>query len=250
VAYEKCATLAPDDPDYWWHWGWSLKRQGRIEDAIEKQRKAIQCDPKYGDAWNSIGRCFEELNRHEEAFTHFRRAAENGSAYGLENVARAYRYGEGVKKDMAKAMEYYERAVEAGRCMGAYKMAKLYVDNRATKDWGIQAVRWYTRAAEQDEVRAMIALANLYRITGGGIASDAKKEFEWLSKAANLGDMTAQYRVGKMYERGRGVKQDYEQAVKWYSASKKQGWANSIRALKRCQKLLKESKGATGATPK
>jgi TPR repeat protein len=45
----------------------------------------------------------------------------------------------------------------------------------------------------------------------------------WLDKA-NQGDATAQFWLGAAYEKsGRGIKQDYEQAIKWLGKSAKQG---------------------------
>ncbi|NBT29691.1 MAG: hypothetical protein EBT18_09450, partial [Gammaproteobacteria bacterium] len=37
--------------------------------------------------------------------------------------------------------------------------------------------------------------------------------------AAEQGDATAQYNLAAMYDNGKGVPQDYEEAVKWYSKS-------------------------------
>lgn len=49
--------------------------------------------------------------------------------------------------------------------------------------------------------------------------------------AAKRGDAAAQYRLGEMYDLGRGVKQDYAQAVRWYRAAAEQGQAPAQFAL-------------------
>jgi len=49
--------------------------------------------------------------------------------------------------------------------------------------------------------------------------------------AAKKGDAAAQYRLGEMYDLGRGVKQDYAQAVLWYRAAAEQGHAPAQFAL-------------------
>ena len=46
----------------------------------------------------------------------------------------------------------------------------------------------------------------------------------WLP-LAEQGDASAQYNLGVMYEKGRGVPQDYKEAVKWYRLSAEQGHA-------------------------
>lgn len=51
------------------------------------------------------------------------------------------------------------------------------------------------------------------------------------TEAARKGDAAAQYRLGEMYDLGRGVKQDYAQAVRWYRAAAEQGHAQAQFAL-------------------
>jgi TPR repeat protein len=54
-----------------------------------------------------------------------------------------------------------------------------------------------------------------------------------IKSAANQGDVTAQYIIGKLYERGEGVKPDRNEAMKWYSLAAVQGNANAKQALDR-----------------
>lgn len=49
--------------------------------------------------------------------------------------------------------------------------------------------------------------------------------------AARSGDAAAQYRLGEMYDLGRGVAQDYAQAVAWYRRAAEQGHAPAQFAL-------------------
>ena len=48
---------------------------------------------------------------------------------------------------------------------------------------------------------------------------------------ADGGDRAAQYRLGVMYERGKGVTQDYAEAEKWYRRSADQGYAQAENNL-------------------
>jgi TPR repeat protein len=54
-----------------------------------------------------------------------------------------------------------------------------------------------------------------------------------IKSAANQGNVTAQYIVGKIYERGEGVKPDHNEAMKWYSLAAVQGNGNAKQALDR-----------------
>ena len=48
-----------------------------------------------------------------------------------------------------------------------------------------------------------------------------------LRLAADQGDAGAQFNLGLMYDLGRGVPQDYAQAVKWYRLAANQGYASA-----------------------
>ncbi len=68
---------------------------------------------------------------------------------------------------------------------------------------------------------------------------DAKKydeAFPKLKTAADKGHRKAQYRIGRCYEKGRGVKEDHTQAFNWYSKSAKQEYAKAQFQLGQCYK--------------
>jgi len=47
--------------------GWSMSYLGRLEDAIEECKKAIEVDPDYGNPYNDIGVYLIDLGRSDEA---------------------------------------------------------------------------------------------------------------------------------------------------------------------------------------
>jgi uncharacterized protein len=50
-------------------------------------------------------------------------------------------------------------------------------------------------------------------------------------QAAEQGDATSQYSLGRLYHLGQGVSQDYVQAVAWYRKAAEQGDENARQAL-------------------
>jgi hypothetical protein len=56
---------------------------------------------------------------------------------------------------------------------------------------------------------------------------------ETLKGAANEGHVGAQYLVGRMYEKGEGVKKDSNEAMKWYGLAAAQGNQSAQQALDR-----------------
>ena len=68
---------------------------------------------------------------------------------------------------------------------------------------------------------------------------DAKKYTQAIPKlhaAAELGHKKAQYRLGRCYDKGHGIKEDDKQAVHWYRKSADQGFAKAQYELGKCYK--------------
>ena len=51
---------------------------------------------------------------------------------------------------------------------------------------------------------------------GEGVAIDKKDATKWFEKAAEQGDIPAQFHMGLMYVHGEGFTRHYEEAFKWF----------------------------------
>ena len=58
---------------------------------------------------------------------------------------------------------------------------------------------------------------------GEGVPQDYKEAVKWYTKAAEQGDVDAQYNLGLMYYNGEGVPKDLVQAYAWYDVAKANG---------------------------
>ena len=63
---------------------------------------------------------------------------------------------------------------------------------------------------------------------GRGVTQDYYEAVKWFRKAAEQGDAYAQRNLGGCYYDGQGVTQDYYEAVKWYRKAAEQGNANAM----------------------
>lgn len=63
---------------------------------------------------------------------------------------------------------------------------------------------------------------------GRGVNQDYYEAVKWYRKAAEQGHAGAQKNLGICYYNGRGVTQDYYEAVKWYRKAAEQGNANAM----------------------
>jgi TPR repeat protein len=71
-------------------------------------------------------------------------------------------------------------------------------------------------------MEAQYNLGNMY-YKGKGVQQDFKQAAAWYQKAAEQGFAEAQINLGYMYDEGKGVQQDFKQAAAWYQKAADQG---------------------------
>lgn len=96
------------------------------------------------------------------------------------------------------------------------------------------------QAAEQGDASAQYNLGGMY-YDGKGVPQDYKQAITWFRKAAEQGDASAQYNLGHMYHGGRGVPQDYKQAYAWASTAAANGEKNAFDLRDEAAKRLTPS---------
>ncbi len=74
-------------------------------------------------------------------------------------------------------------------------------------------------------------LLGLMYYMGRGVPQDYKQALNWHRKAALKGKADAQYVVGAMYYTGNAVLQDHKQAVVWFRKAAEQGHAEAQQVL-------------------
>lgn len=77
--------------------------------------------------------------------------------------------------------------------------------------------------AEKNDVHAQYEVGIMY-LRGRGVTVDQKEAANWLRKSAERGYDKAQYKLGMLYYQGKGVRKNYDQAHAWLqkSAAQKQ----------------------------
>jgi len=79
--------------------------------------------------------------------------------------------------------------------------------------------------ADRGNAVAQFDLGAMYAI-GKGVPQDFREALKWYRLAADQGDALGQNKLGSMYQEGQGVARDYNEATKWYRRAANQG--NSI----------------------
>jgi TPR repeat protein len=93
-----------------------------------------------------------------------------------------------------------------------------------------QALFWRRKAAEQGDLQAQYALGFIYA-AGDGAARDNEEAFKWFHRAANRGHADAQAGVGLSYWQGKGVTMNLVEACRWLTLAAGKGHEGAQRAL-------------------
>jgi TPR repeat protein len=80
--------------------------------------------------------------------------------------------------------------------------------------------------AEAGDSRAQSILALLY-FRGRGVTQDYQEAVKWFRRAADQGDIIAQFYLGIMFAEGQGVPQDHAEAAKWFRRAADRGNAEA-----------------------
>jgi uncharacterized protein len=86
------------------------------------------------------------------------------------------------------------------------------------------ALREWRPLAEKGDALAQYHLGVLYR-KGRGVPQDDVQARGWYAKAAAQGQAKAQFNLGTLYFNGEGVPKDYQQALRWFRLAADQGEA-------------------------
>ena len=115
---------------------------------------------------------------------------------------------------------------EAGFVPGVLQAQTLHTEE--SSPWAQE-----TTQAQAMDAQAQLSMEKWYygieRVPSS--ATNARQAAEWYRKAAEQGYAEAQYQLGIMYYKGRGVPQDYREAYAWVGLAAAQGYRNANSAL-------------------
>ena len=120
----------------------------------------------------------------------------------------------GKYHDEAVAIMYRMEA-EQGDAEAAYRIGECYKYGMGVPKNKMEAIRWYRVAAEQGHADALHELVE-------HTCLDDVEIVKWLRKLGDV-DAQAQYRLGKIYECGRGIPKDNIESVRWYHKAAERG---------------------------
>ncbi len=154
------------------------------------------------------GQC--EVNQDiPRAVAYYRKAAEAGSAIGMQHLGRCFFHGVGVKQSDSKALEWVQKAHIAGIPEATVSLASWYYEGFCNIQQNkIEGLRLYHEAIKLGSTDAMRFIATIFREE-----HKFRESFELYKRAADLGDVLAQYNTGVCYHLGQGVERNDKLAM-------------------------------------
>ena len=142
------------------------------------------------------------------------KSADQGYAPAICMLGMLHECGDGVEKDAGKALELYRKAAELGDAGGQAVMGSLHARGHLVEQSDGEAMKWLERAAEGGVGGAWVELGKLHEKRES--LQGYQDAVHCYNKAIGIGNMEGMYYLGRMYERGYGVEQDFASAVKLY----------------------------------
>ncbi|KAI9256882.1 hypothetical protein BY458DRAFT_519120 [Sporodiniella umbellata] len=173
-----------------------------------------------------------------EGISWLKRAAQEADErhpQALHELGLAYEK-EGVPSvipDPSYAHELFTQAAQYGYAPSQFKLGQAYENGLLNCPIDPRrSIAWYSKAAEKGDVEAEFALSGWYLTGADGILPQNDNEaYLWARKAADKGYAKAEYAVGYYTETGTGTRQNLEEARRWYSRAATQNYTRAIQRL-------------------
>ena len=184
---------------------------------------------------NALAECYENgwgLDQDiSAALLWYRSSAELGYVPAYRNLGRVFADGVGVEASDRKAFDWYSRAAEKGDVQSQYKVGLAFLHGKGVVRSDEYSLEWLTKAADAGHAEAMREIASYHYRNGDSRSGDFDLAAAWYKKAAQKGDISSQYNLGVMSEKGHGVSRDKSSAIDWYRRAARQGHSESQKRL-------------------
>ncbi len=164
----------------------------------------------------------------KRAFSLYHASAIQGNPYASYELAKMFRDGTGTVKSAGQVEEHFQDAFSGFLVLEEqshddklqYRLGQMLYQGIGTERDEEEAVRYWQQAAKLGNVNAQYALGKFWLDTGTG---DVHQAAAWLEKAADVGNTSAQYVLAKLYLEGRLGEKDAEKAGELFQKAAEQG---------------------------
>ena len=151
-----------------------------------------------------------------------KQAAVEENEFAEYALGRFFLKGEEVEKDIFAAEKYLLKSASRGNKYAAYLLGKEYLSGENFGKDAMKAVEYLELAAEKDFEPAEYILGKEY-LRGENFPKDVQKAIDYLKRAAEKGFDFAEYELGKIYLFGNDIPKDTETALEYLKSAAAHG---------------------------
>ncbi len=132
----------------------------------EKAEEWFRCSAAMGDAQSQymLGKLLQEQRRMSEAASWYERASESGNQYAQYRLGKMCLLGDGVPKDIERAVQLLNDSANQGNQYAQYVLGKLYLQGKEVGQDQNAAEYWLTQSANQGNSYAQFLLDHRQRV--------------------------------------------------------------------------------------
>jgi TPR repeat protein/uncharacterized protein len=201
--------------------GIELSKDINAAAAVPACEAEVKRSPSNRRYWANLGRAYRAEKKDTAAAEAYKKAAELGSTFASYAYGAMLSKGIGVQRDLVQGRLLLEKAAEAGFVPAMSALGYMLVDGLGGPTDYKGAARWFNKAAPH-YAAAQFGLAKLYE-TGRGVVQNYSEAVRLFQSAAGQQFVDAYIALGNLYEGGLGVPSDYVQAFKWYAKAAEVG---------------------------
>ena len=157
-----------------------------------------------------------------DAFSFYKKAAENGGADAAFVLAQMYFRGRGTPQDYNMAKRWYEAAANKGNRDAQFMLGTMLLTGELGASKPQEALKWLLQAGERGHVGAIYQLTALYTEN-----KESEHAWKWTKELALRGYKAFQFNLACKLEAGDGVHKNMEEAIYWYIKAARQGWTDA-----------------------
>lgn len=198
-------------------------RNGKDKDGYRNLKECVKLCKKNSSnriAQYLLGLCYETQDfgvkqSFPDAISYLEQSAAQGYIPAYLELGDIYNQRGTKFSSQSKAEEWFKKAAMTGDAMAQFRFGEYY-KNLKPYPKTEEAKIWLTKSAEQGHVNAMTSLG--YACLNGYYGFDRNEQdgAKWYLLAAEHGDIWSQRAIAECYRYGKGVAQNWEEALKWY----------------------------------
>lgn len=185
-----------------------------IEESEKKPRKDYKTAWQFYDWAKACTDKNGENHNPEFAVKLFTEAANGGITVAKYKLGKMFLNGDGVEKDIAKAVEWLKQATLEENEFAEYALGRLYLKGKEIGKDTISAEDYLLKSASRGNKYAAYLLGKEY-LSGENFGKNIQKSVEYLKIAAEKDFEPAEYVLGKLYLQGEEIGQSVVNAEKY-----------------------------------